>query len=119
MLKRFVLPIAVVYTVFLTVISFISIGDIPNLGTDYDDKIYHIIAYIALTVLWFMTFKAPVIKIKIMYLGLFCVIFGIIIEAIQGKVNVNRVGDLLDVVANIIGVLIGLVYCLKTYKKLS
>ena len=117
MLKRFALPAALLYTLFLTVLSLITLGDIPQFGTDYDDKIYHIGAYMVLMLLWYYAFKNPDQKSTIFKIALGCVLFGIVIEAIQGKVNVNRVADLLDVVANVVGVFLGLFFILNRLRK--
>lgn len=91
----------------------------PSIGTDYDDKIYHLVTYFLLAVLWFNAFKNHSFRNKITVIVLSCIVFGIIIEVIQGKLTANRVGDILDVIANIIGVLIGTFFVLRKQKKLS
>ena len=91
----------------------------PSIGTDYDDKIYHLIAYFLLAVLWFSAFSDKVLRNKIVIIVSGCIAFGIIIEAIQGKLTADRVGDILDIIANIIGVLIGTYFMLRKKKKLS
>ena len=91
----------------------------PSIGTDYDDKIYHFVAYFILAVLWFYAFRYHSSKRKIAYIVLSCIAFGIIIEAIQGKLTADRVGDILDIVANIIGIMLGTLFALRYRKKLS
>ena len=84
-----------------------------------DDKLYHVLAYLVLLVLWYLTLEKPISKRQVTYLALCCIAFGIIIEAVQGKVNVNRMGDILDIVANIIGVLIGVIISQMWIRRLS
>ena len=117
--KRFILILAVLYTIILTVASLITLHGIPKLGTDIDDKLYHVMAYLILFIIWYLTLKQPVSGKQMLYLALSCIAFGIIIEAIQGKVNVNRIGDILDIIANIAGVLIGVVISQKWMHRLS
>lgn len=80
------------------------------MGTEWDDKLYHIIAYAGLMLIWYFALGRSLSQKKLMLLALSCVGFGIIIEAIQWKVNVSRMGDIMDVAANIVGVLLGYFY---------
>ncbi len=88
----------------MTILSLISVSGIPEFGTDYDDKIYHLFAYFILTSVWYFAIGETINKRQILYLTLSCIGFGIIIEAIQGKLTVNRAGDFFDIVANLVGV---------------
>ena len=117
--KRFILLLAVLYSITLTIASLITLHGIPELGTGMDDKLYHVMAYLVLLVIWYLTLKQPVSGKQMMNLALSCIAFGIIIEAVQGKVNVNRIGDILDIVANIAGVLIGVFISQKWMHRLS
>ena len=119
MLKKLLLPSAVIYTILLTVVSLITLRDIPSIGTDFDDKLYHVLAYVILTVIWFLAIDQPSNTKTTWKIIMFCILFGIIIEAIQGKVNVNRAGDFLDVGANVIGVFLGAIYCFNIARRLS
>lgn len=82
----------------------------PEFGTSYDDKLYHILAYIVLTLVWYFAINYKEFNRKTLYLIFSCIAFGIVIEALQGKLTTHRVGDILDVVANVIGVLLALTY---------
>ncbi|MBT8257421.1 MAG: VanZ family protein [Bacteroidia bacterium] len=117
--KKVFLVLAVLYTVALTIASLITLKSLPELGTDMDDKLYHVLAYLILYLIWYFAVVKSVNKKQLMTLAVICIVFGIIIEAIQGKVNVNRMADSLDVVANIIGVLFGFVLSLKWIHRLS
>ena len=119
MLKKFVLPLAVFYTISLTVLSLIRLNGMPGIGTDYDDKLYHIIAYALLTFLWYLAIKKNNFNISIIQIVIGCISFGIVIEALQGKLISYRAGDVLDVVANVIGVVIATLLILRSKSKLS
>ncbi|MBT8253698.1 MAG: VanZ family protein [Flavobacteriaceae bacterium] len=117
--RKIAVLIAIGYTVALTIASLITLKGVPELGTSIDDKLYHVIAYILLIVLWYNTLKNPIGSKKLIRLTLGCIAFGIIIEAIQGKVNINRVGDILDIAANMVGIFLGLLYSIYGRKMLS
>lgn len=118
-LRKFATPVAVIYTIALTILSLISVKGIPSFGTDYDDKFYHVLAYFVLTMVWYLALGLNQNKRKIVYIALGCIVFGIIIEAIQGKLTLHRVWDLLDIVANLIGVVIATLYIFRREKLLS
>ena len=118
-LKKLALPSAILYTILLTILSLIKVRNIPEFGTNYDDKLYHIIAYVVLTLVWYFAIHYENFNKKIVYLVISCIAFGIIIEALQGKLTTHRVGDILDVVANVIGVLLALTYIILRKKRLS
>lgn len=107
MLDKLALPLAIAYTIFITVLSLITVKDLPDLGTDMDDKILHVGAYFVLIVIWYFGLKQPKKIETLLKIAVLCILFGIIIEVIQGKVNINRAADFLDAVANFIGVILG------------
>lgn len=119
MLNKIKIAIAIGYTILLTILSLISVHNIPGFGTDYDDKLYHILAYFLLTAIWYFAIGGEINKKQIWQLALYCTAFGIILEAIQGKLTVNRMGDLLDIIANIIGVVIATILIIRRQRKLS
>ncbi|WP_231962724.1 VanZ family protein [Polaribacter sp. KT25b] len=70
------------------------------------DKAYHSIAYFTLGITWlFSYYKKPEKKYLIV---ICCIIFGIIIEVMQGKLTSYRSGDYLDAIANSCGILLAL-----------
>ncbi len=117
--KRAALILAIGYTIVLSVLSFISVSGMPGFGTDYDDKLYHIFAYFALMMIWYLAIGKNTNDRRIGYIALGCISFGIIIEAMQGKLIIDRVGDLLDAVANFIGVAIAIIFIIRREKSLS
>ena len=106
MSKKALLLIAICYTLVLLVFSLITINSLPKLGSNYDDKIFHVLAYIFLVLLWHFTLHSLKIPKAIFIAVLFSISYGIIIEVIQGQLTTVRNFDLLDVLANCIGVAI-------------
>ena len=117
MLKKYFFLLSVLYTAALTTVCLIRLNNLPNIGVSFGDKIFHLLAYLVLTFLWVNTFIYK-FKIKketaIVYGGLFCIAFGIIIEGLQGSVTSYRSSDIYDVLANTCGVLImALIFVIK------
>jgi VanZ family protein len=118
-LRKFALPLAVIYSITLSILSLISVKGLPSFGTDYDDKFYHVLAYFVLTMIWYLAIGLNQNIKKIIYIALGCIVYGIVIEAIQGKLTLHRVWDLLDIVANLIGVIFATLYIFRREKLLS
>ena len=99
---------AVFYSLALATVSLIQLKGLPNVGVSFGDKIFHFLAYSVLAFLWFNTlffyFKVGITK-AIVYSALPSVVFGIILEALQGSVTVYRSSDVCDAIANTLGVL--------------
>lgn len=109
MLKKYALLIAVVYTILLSTISLVSIKGIPDVGISFGDKIFHFLAYFLLTFLCFnaFVFKYGFTKKKALICTVvFSMVFGIIIEALQGMITSSRLSDIYDAAANGFGVLL-------------
>ncbi|WP_052143696.1 VanZ family protein [Wocania ichthyoenteri] len=121
MLKRYALIIAVFYSIALAAVSLIKINNLPDVGISFADKIFHFLVYSVLAFLWVNTFffKFKYKKTKaIIYAALFSIIFGIIIEVLQGSVTASRHTDVYDAIANTLGVLFMVLLLLinrKTY----
>lgn len=98
-------------------IAYLSLIKTPKIVLVYSasDKVYHIIAYFTLTICWlFSFFKKPSLKYSIV---VFCLLFGIIIEVMQQSLTSYRTGDYKDVLANIIGIVLGLIVFNLVLKK--
>lgn len=109
MLKKYALIFAIFYSLALAVVSLVKINNLPNAGISHADKIFHFLVYSVLAYLWVNTFffKFKYKKTKaILYAALFSIIFGIIIEVLQGSITASRHTDVYDAVANTLGVLI-------------
>lgn len=119
MLKRWSLPIVLVYLIVLTIGSLGNVGGIPKLGFSFDDKIYHFSAYAVLTLLLYNFIRTTNISRKIMISAVVSVVYGIIIEALQSLLTDFRTPDYYDVIANTIGVLVAALFLMKFKDKLK
>ena len=121
MLKKYSFFIAILYSLALATVSLIQLKDLPNVGVSFGDKIFHFLAYSVLTFLWFNTlffyFKTGITK-AIIYSGIFAVIFGIILEALQGSATTYRSSDVFDAIANTLGALFTMLILLASKRLL-
>ena len=97
---------AISYTIALAILSLVNVDSVSKIGIDVSDKLVHVLAYALLTLIWFYALKISSIQLKLGILALSCIIYGIILEVIQGVITTHRQADFYDVVANIVGVLI-------------
>ncbi|WP_245893559.1 VanZ family protein [Polaribacter butkevichii] len=91
----------------------------PKLKESFNniDKVYHLSAYFALSICWLFSFyKKKSLKYVIV---ISCIIFGIIIEVLQATLTVYRTGDYKDVLANTLGILLGLFVFNQILKKIT
>lgn len=109
MLKRWSLPILIGYSFALTYGSLGNVSSIPKLGSSFDDKIYHFLAYAILTLILYNFIVTTSVKFKILLSASIAVIYGIIIEGLQSVLTDFRTPDYYDVLANTIGVVLALV----------
>jgi VanZ family protein len=103
-LKKTLLFTSLLYTVALTTLSLLSSNDLPEIEAEYADKIFHTIAYALLSLLWYLTIKSYKIAKAWFIVASLAVIYGIIIEVIQGTLTEARTLDVYDILANCIGV---------------
>jgi VanZ family protein len=89
------------------IVSIVPAHELPKLG-GVSDKLEHAVAYGALA-LWFAGIypksRYPMIGVGLLFMG-------IVIEGLQGTMNVGRQADLRDVYANSIGIVAGLLLAL-------
>ncbi len=98
------------YSIALLILSLVKIGPVvPKLGSDFDDKIYHAIAYIIMGFVWGVYFLRASIKNYLFQSFAIGALFGIIIEVLQVTITSYRSFDLFDILANVIGLCLGLV----------
>jgi VanZ family protein len=104
--KRALLILTICYTLVIAILSLMNIKSLPKLGSNFDDKIFHALAYGLLVLLWYFTLYRLKIAKPIFITALFSIIYGIILEVLQGQLTIVRSMDILDVLANCIGVAI-------------
>lgn len=123
MAARLTLFIAVVYTIFITTLSLVQLGDLSVGHFSPTDKMLHAGAYFGLSFLWFFYYMLvrPESSYKIGFLKIVGVIllFGMLIEVLQGTLTDYRQPDWADILANTFGVLIAWIFYTVFMKFLS
>ena len=104
--KQIFIFLALVYTIGLAIICLVSNDGLPYFGTNYEDKIYHLVAYGILCFLWYKVLYLQEIKYSIVKALIFSIIYGTIIEVLQGRLTTTRDASIADIVANMVGALI-------------
>ncbi|MEL0455098.1 VanZ family protein [Flavobacteriaceae bacterium SZ-1-7] len=109
MLKKVIFFLTLTYTLVLTLVCLVRLNNLPDIGVSFGDKIFHFLAYVVLTILWFGTwhyrFGLKTNK-SIVYALVFAIIFGIIIEVLQDTLTDYRTLDAHDIFANSLGALL-------------
>lgn len=107
---KFLFLLALVYTLFITIGSLISTSSIPKLSVVISDKLIHTVGYFMMLLLWvlFVFFKSKSNNIKPILKITAGIVFayGIIIEVLQGVLTETRTADMLDILANAVGIIL-------------
>ena len=106
MLRTYFLLITILYSIVLTAVCLIDLNGVIEVKISFGDKIFHSLAYVVLTFLWYYTFYYNLNFNKgkaLIYAVVISIIFGIVIEVLQGTVTTYRSSDINDVFANSIG----------------
>ncbi|MFK5958073.1 MAG: VanZ family protein [Lutibacter sp.] len=111
--------IAVTFTIAITIGSLIPVTNVIELpSVKFIDKILHFTAYFTLTVSWlFAYYKSLKLYNKGFLIAIVLFVYGIIIEVLQGVLTTYRQADLLDIIANLIGIVTAWVFFNKIYHK--
>ncbi len=106
MLKNVLIySVTIVYTISIGVLSLAHLTKVPELNTGFDDKIAHFVLYAGLCLFWFMSFHILKSKSSLLLASLLSIVFGAVIEILQGVVSIYRTADVFDLVANCLGIL--------------
>ena len=102
----------VVYTLLITVAFLSSAADVPKVNIPYLDKVFHMLIHCILSFIWlcfaFSSDKYHIsVKTGIVVLVI-CFSYGIAIEVVQHWFTTSRQFDLIDILANGVGSLLGL-----------
>ena len=104
--RKYYFYIALFLTIAITIASLISGAHIVTPRVQFFDKFVHFSAYSVLTLSWLLAFNykgwLPKFNISV---GLSIFIYGIIIEVLQEVLTNSRQADILDLLANLVGVL--------------
>ena len=112
--------IAIFFTISITIGSLVKSDFIVVKSISVSDKTYHLIAYFLLMLSWLNVFcKKETFQKNVKYVILGCIIFGIIIEILQGIITSYRTASYLDIVANTIGEFLEVVIFHVFEKKIS
>jgi VanZ family protein len=111
--------ISIVLTILIAYLSLLSLKEL-NLKISISDKLLHVLAYLVLTLSWLFAILKSHKSFKVKFqVGFALFIFGIVIEILQSNMPLNRHGDYLDVFANFLGILGGIItfnYLFRFYK---
>ncbi|MBS9774283.1 MAG: VanZ family protein [Tenacibaculum sp.] len=101
------LVIAIIITLSITVLSLVKLGKVSfGYRITNIDKVYHTIAYCFLALAWLIALAKN--KRMIILVVICSIIFGIIIEVLQGLLTSYRTAEWSDFLANTVGVFLGL-----------
>ncbi len=123
--KQKLFLIAITYTVFVCVISLVKVQSPVKITISNLDKLVHFGIYFIFTIVWFGYFSGTVLKKPIfkgvLKASLLAFFVGVSIEVIQQLFTKVRSGDVNDVLANSLGILMAvfLLYQIKKYKELK
>ncbi|EAR13500.1 hypothetical protein PI23P_03362 [Polaribacter irgensii 23-P] len=106
--------IALIVSVGILYLSLIKIPIHESIQIKHLDKLQHGVAYATLCITWLIALQK---KQKKYAIALCCILFGMIIEVLQYAITNYRTGDYLDVAANSLGVLLGLLLFHQISKK--
>ena len=114
------LGIAIAYTLLITAALLTPITDPPKIDIPFADKVVHLIINAGLFVVWasyVFSGKTKTTKTYTLPLLFVCtLLYGILIEVIQGSFIPTRGADFFDVVANVCGLILGF-FAVKLTKK--
>ena len=96
-----------IMVVLALIASIVPLSELPKMG-GISDKLEHVVAYFVLA-LWFAGIYP---RSRYPMIGVALLVMGIVIEGLQGSMNLGRQADLRDVYANTIGIVCGLLLAL-------
>jgi VanZ family protein len=119
-LKQIYFWSALFWTGLIIFVCLIKSSDIPQIDMPYLDKVLHACMHFVFTLLWFFYFKKRIgnfTNFKLLLVSLvLSVLFGIVIELIQKFFTVTRNADLFDVIANLFGASLAVVFIINLHK---
>lgn len=119
-LKKFSLIISVLYTLILSCLSLIKLKEVVPKLPSFSDKVAHIIAHFIFVALWFIAFFCKFnfkYNKAIIYAAVFSIVYGAIIELLQGWLTASRQSDFNDVFANVLGMVFAALFLIIIKKR--
>ena len=108
--------VALSVSLLIIVASLIPTDVLPTPHLKDSDKLLHGSAYIGLIWVWLLAFRNRYSIKKGIILFLSLSVFGIILEILQGALTTFRTPDWRDALANLVGLVVGLVTYKQFYK---
>lgn len=118
-----ILFLAILYSCFISILFLLPGQDLPKIRLSGLDKIVHSLIYFILINLWlcylYVKMNFQVSNKWILILLLSALLYGIIVEILQGTLTGTRSADILDVAANLLGALLGIFFFKQIKHKLK
>ena len=112
--------VATAWTIILIVGTLLPKGVVSQnnwLNIPHFDKVSHLFAYFLLVFLWSSALVEKTSKIKAGRIAFYgSIALGVLLEILQWQLNFGRHFEILDIIANIIGSIFGLIAFYKIYK---
>ena len=106
MLNNIYLSAALIWTCSILFLCLASFSNLPDVGLENADKYVHFTFHFVFVNLWFLYFnyKNQIKSIKLaIFIFIFSIIFGVLIELAQRVFTTTRKGDFLDILSNVSG----------------
>ncbi len=119
---KILLYLSLLYTILLTIVTLSESSSLPDVHWwEYQDKLAHLLAYIVLGGTWGLTWlytrKVDFWKPYFVGIVVASIIYGTIVEILQSTMTTTRNADHWDVLANTIGVILGVVIAWRSFHK--
>lgn len=98
--------IATIWTIIFTFMFLQGASSLPKVNINQIDKLFHAVFHCIFTSIWFLSFKIKNID-NLKKAFFFSIFYGILIEILQQLLTSTRKSDLLDILANIVGAIVG------------
>lgn len=110
------LLVAVLYTLFISIAFLVPGGAMPKTELPVD-KVVHVAIHGGLLFIWalyfFKKYESTIATKTFSLVAISCLLYGIIIEALQERFVPFRHSDVMDLVANAVGILLGAIVFYK------
>lgn len=109
--RKFYTYLAFILTIAIAVVSLINTNEIIIKHVSFSDKALHAFAYCLLTISWLLAVFKREGKGEFNFrVAFFILIYGIIIEVLQETLTNYREADLYDVLANLGGIIVAMIF---------
>jgi VanZ family protein len=111
----------VLWVITITILSLVEPENFTKIDVKNSDKYVHFITYFWLTLLLYLALPKNQLNLnsRLLFSFLFSVIYGIIIELLQGLITVKRQPEIMDVFANTFGSFIAVLVVLFLLPKVK